>query len=62
MIGLMILAVVVVICFTVLGAYIIYYHSHAPYQIEVTTPTDTESLKRYDESLKRFLAAHWVDV
>ena len=48
---------------TVLAAYYIYYFSHMPYDIDIDAgPKDTESLKRYEESLNRFLAAQRLDV
>jgi len=55
--------ITVLMALTVLAAYYIYYFSHIPYDIDIDAgPTDTESLKRYEESLNRFLAAQRLDV
>ena len=52
---------VIAVLFAILIGYYLYYYSHVPYDIVIDrTPTDTESLKRYDESLNRFLEAHYA--
>ena len=55
--------IAILMALTVLASYYIYYLSHIPYDIDINAgPTDTESLKRYEESLNRFLAAQRLDV
>ena len=53
---------VIAVLFAILIGYYLYYYSHVPYDIVIDrTPTDTESLKIYDdESLNRFLEAHYA--
>ena len=53
---------VIAVLFIILIGYYIYYYSHVPSDIVIErTPTDTESLKIYDdESLNRFLEAHYA--
>jgi len=54
---------VIAVLFIILIGYYIYYYSHVPSDIVIErTPTDTESLLKIydDESLNRFLAAHYA--
>ena len=53
---------VIAVLFIILIGYYIYYYSHVPSDIVIErTPTDTESLKIYDDkSLNRFLEAHYA--
>ena len=58
--AIMALAVIAVL-FIILIGYYIYYYSHVPSDIVIDrTPTDTESLKIYEESFNRFLEAHYA--